>query len=832
MARFSVEEAEKLMLRREYVRNLGIIAHIDHGKSTLADSLLAASGLVKEDIAGIARATDTREDEQERGITIKTTGISLHHEFNGHTFKDGTIIPKGDYLINLQDTPGHVDFSGEVTAALRVVDGALVVVDAVESVMVQTETVVSQALQEHVRPVLYINKVDRLITEMRLKPEDAYEQFKRIIDQFNALIQTYAPAKFKKEWQVDPLKGSVCFGSAMHRFGLSIPALAEVWSKQLNKPVDELIPFLWQKTNFVKGVLGPIYDIYQKTNDGRTDELKTVVEKLKLKVPDDTWIKNPKIIAKTILERWQPVEKAVLDMAIKFCPSPIKAQKLIEEEGYGRMIGAWDGDFETDLGKAMLTCDENGPLMISLSKMFLQRAKRVVAIGRVFSGSIKQGDKVTVFLPGYNPENPSERNFTTNVQQVSILMGKDAEPVGKVIAGNVVALVGLRGAISSSTVSSEENLIPFKSLTFAVEPVVTIALETKNPKDLPKLVDGMRLIELVDPSLKTKIDEETGEYLLSGTGELHLEIAVKDLKDMQNLEIQQSDPIITFRESCESVSPKPALAKSPNKHNRLFVTAKTLEEGVIRAIENKMITPYTDPKKVAAILRDNGWEKTIARKVWGMGGAQGIDDGPNMFVDSTKGVQYLREVKDYIVQGMRWATSEGPIMGEPMYGTRFDINDCSLHEDPIHRGIGQMMGVGRNACFGAMLSANPIILEPIYKIQITVPEKYLGAVYKVLSKRRGKISDTVQKEGTPMNIVSGEIPVSESLGINTELRSETSGFAFSQLIFSHYEKVPGNIYKPEEEGGGLAKKFVEEVRKRKGYTKTAAPSPDEYIDRL
>jgi elongation factor 2 len=181
---------------------------------------------------------------------------------------------------------------------------------------------------------------------------------------------------------------------------------------------------------------------------------------------------------------------------------------------------------------------------------------------------------------------------------------------------------------------------------------------------------------------------------------------------------------------------------------------------------------------------------------------------------------------------MRWATSEGPIMGEPMYGTRFDINDCSLHEDPIHRGIGQMMGVGRNACFGAMLSANPIILEPIYKIQITVPEKYLGAVYKVLSKRRGKISDTVQKEGTPMNIVSGEIPVSESLGINTELRSETSGFAFSQLIFSHYEKVPGNIYKPEEEGGGLAKKFVEEVRKRKGYTKTAAPSADEYIDRM
>ncbi|OLS27505.1 MAG: Elongation factor 2 [Candidatus Heimdallarchaeota archaeon LC_3] len=828
MARFTVEEAEKLMMDRKYVRNLGIIAHIDHGKSTLADSLLAASGLVKDDIAGRARATDTREDEQERGITIKTTGISLHHIYKG-----GNKIPEGNYLINLQDTPGHVDFSGEVTAALRVVDGALVVVDAVESVMVQTETVVSQALQEHVRPVLYINKVDRLITEMRLKPEDAYEQFKKIIDQFNTLIQTYAPTEFKKEWQVDPLKGSVCFGSAMHRFGLSIPALAEIWSKQLNKPVDVLIPFLWQKTNFVKGVLGPIYDIYQKTEEGKTDELKAVVEKLKLKVPDETWIKNPKQIAKTILEQWQPVEKAVLDMAVKFCPSPIKAQKNIEDNGSGRMKGAWDGDFESDLGKSMLTCDENGPLMISLSKMFLQRAKRVVAIGRIFSGSIKQGDKVTVFLPGYNPNNPKERNFTTNVQQVSILMGKDAEPVGKVIAGNIVALVGLRGAVSSATVSSEETLIPFKSLTFAVEPVVTIALETKNPKELPKLVEGMKLIELVDPSLKTKIDEETGEYLLSGTGELHLEIAIKDLQDMQKLDVKQSEPIITFRESCEGTSPKPALAKSPNKHNRLFVTAKVLEEGIIDAIENKMITPYTDSKKVAAILRDEGgWETQISRKLWGMGGAGGADDGPNVFVDGTKGVQYLREVKDYIVQGMRWATSEGPIMGEPMFGVRFDINDCSLHEDPIHRGIGQMMGVGRNSSFGALLSAQPIIKEPIYKIQITVPEKHLGAVYKVLSKRRGKINETIQKEGTPMNIISGEIPVSESLGINTELRSETSGFAFSQLIFSHYERVPGNLYKLEEEGGGLARKFVEQVRKRKGYTKIAPPPAEDYIDRM
>ncbi|MHA2495505.1 MAG: GTP-binding protein, partial [Candidatus Hodarchaeales archaeon] len=234
MPKFRVDEAVEMMKDRIHVRNLGIIAHIDHGKTTLTDSLLAESGLLAEKVAGEARATDTREDEQERGITIKTTGISLVHAIGDQT-----------YLINLQDTPGHVDFSGEVTSALRVVDGALVVVDAVEGVMVQTETVTRQALLEKVRPVLYINKVDRLITEMRMSPENAYEKFKEIIRDFNVLIETYAPPEFKKKWRVDPRQGTVAFGSAVHRFGLTIPALAEIWSKKTGKDEKELVQSLW-----------------------------------------------------------------------------------------------------------------------------------------------------------------------------------------------------------------------------------------------------------------------------------------------------------------------------------------------------------------------------------------------------------------------------------------------------------------------------------------------------------------------------------------------------------------------------------------------------------
>ncbi|MHA2362320.1 MAG: GTP-binding protein [Candidatus Hodarchaeales archaeon] len=816
MVKFTVAEAEKLLGNREIVRNLGVIAHIDHGKSTLTDSLLAASGLIKEEIAGLARATDTREDEQERGITIKTTGISLAHESDDKT-----------YLVNLQDTPGHVDFSGEVTSALRVVDGALVVVDAVEGVMVQTETVVSQALAERVRPVLIINKVDRLITEMRLKPVDSYRQFKKIIHEFNILIETYAPPEFKKEWQVSPKKGSVAFGSAIHRFGLTIPSLAEIWAKKTGKPKEALINAFWQEKNFVQGVLKPAYEIYHMSEEKNIERLKAVCKTIRVKVPEETWLLNPKQMSKAILERWLPVEKAVLDMVVKFCPSPLKAQKPISEGGHGRMSAAWDGDLESDLGKAMQTADPNGPIMISLSKMILFRAKRVVAMGRIFSGTIRKGDKVTAFLPGFQPGH-KERKFTTNVQSVAILMGKDAEEAKAVPAGNIVAISGLRGAFAGSTVSSESDLMPFHGLSYAVEPVVTIAIEAKNPRELPRLAEGMKLLALVDPSIKTKINEETGEYLLSGTGELHLEIAVKDLSDMQNLEITQSDPIIVFRESVEGVTPTPVLAKSPNKHNRLWVIANSLSDEVVHSIETNELGPYKDKKDMAAILRGYGWDRHESRKVWGFGPNE---DGPNMFIDKTKGVQYLREVQGYIVQGFRWCADDGPLCGEPFHGIRFSLMDCQLHEDPVHRGIAQVMPVARRACFGAILTAKPILLEPIYKIQVTVPENYLGAIYKVLNKRRGKILDTIQKEGTPIHIVSGEVPVSESLGMNTELRSETSGYAFSQMIFSHWEKVPGDPMIPGD-NGGLAREFVELTRKRKGMHSITPPAPENYIDRL
>jgi elongation factor 2 len=811
LPKFTIEAAQQLLYNQKLVRNLGVIAHIDHGKSTLTDSLLAASGLLAEKVAGEARATDTRDDEQERGITIKTTGISLVHEFNEKT-----------YLINLQDTPGHVDFSGEVTSALRVVDGALVVVDAVEGVMVQTEVVTQQALAERVRPVLIINKVDRLITEMRMSPEKAYEQFKKIISNFNTLIETYAPPEYKKTWRVDPRKGTVAFGSAIHRFGLTIPALAEIWHQKTGQPVETLIKNLWKETNFVNGVLKPTYEIYEKAETKDIEGLKKVANQLSLRIEESVYLESPKRIAKALLEQWLPVEKAVLDMVIQFCPSPLDAQKY-------RFKSFWEGELESPEGKGLVDCDREAPVMISISKMIPGRAKRIIAMGRIFSGTVKAGQKITALLPGYK-QGSKERMFVTNIQQVSMLMGAKPEKVDTVPAGNIVALQGLRGATASSTITSMEKVQPFNALSYAVEPVVTIAIEAKSPSELPKLAEGLQLLELVDPSLRTKVNEETGEFLVSGTGELHLEIAVKDLQDLQRIEVTQSDPIVVFRESVKGESYMQALAKSPNKHNRLWVRSAPLDPQVIKLIENKTIGQYTDRREMGRILRDEaGWDVKIGRKVWGMGPEE---ESPNFFVDSTKGVQYLREVKDYIVQGFRWASKEGPLCGEPFFGVKMMLEDVKLHEDPVHRGAGQIMPVSRRACFGAVLLAEPILLEPIYKVQVQVPEQYLGNVYKVLTKRRGRVIDTVKREGTPLNVIVANVPVTESFGITTELRSETSGFAFSQMVFERWEKVPGDPTKPEEEGGGLARKFVLETRKRKGFHNPLPPKPEDYYDKL
>jgi len=728
------DEILKLMRGKEDVRNVGIIAHIDHGKTTMTDSLLAEAGLLSRQIAGKARALDYLEEEQKRGITIKTANISLLHEMAGRP-----------YVINLIDTPGHVDFTGKVTRALRAIDGTVVVVDAVEEVMVQTETVTRQAIEERVRPVLFINKVDRLMKEMRLTADDIQNKFVRIMRDFNNLIEIYGEPDFKDKWKVDPSDETVAFGSALHRWGFTLKMAQE------------------------KGIkFSDIVDFYKK---GEYEELSQLL----------------------------PLHDAILDMVVRNIPNPIQAQKY-------RIPKIWKGDVESDAGHAMLNCDDKGPTVMCITMAQMDPQAGLVATGRLFSGATKEGDHVHLV----------EARKEYRIQQVSMFMGAFREVVDRITAGNIAALLGLDLARAGETLvdaAHKDVMIPFERIKYVSEPVITIAVEPKHPKDLPRLVDAMNRLSIEDPNLIATINKETGEYLLSGMGELHLEIAVKNLTEYGGgIDITTSRPIVVYRESVAGQGAV-AMARSPNKHNKFWTQVEPLEEKVIEMIEKGKLAEEVGRKQIGEVLyKEARWPTEEARNVWA------LDDHRNMLIDLTKGIQYLREARDMIISGFRLACQAGPLCEEPMRGIKVKLMDVQLHEDPVHRGPAQIMPGIRRAIFGSFLTANPVLLEPIYKIGISVPSQWVGESSRIITRKRGRISTSEQKGALTM--ITGHIPVAETFGLSAEMRSATSGHAFWQCTFDHWEKAPENI----------AVEVIRQIRERRGL-QPEIPKPDRFIDK-
>ena len=730
----TVEQILKIISNLEQVRNIGIIAHVDHGKTTTSDALLAAAGIISPRLAGQALALDYLDVEQRRGITVKSANISLYHEYEHKP-----------YVINLIDTPGHVDFSGKVTRSLRVLDGAIIVVDAVEGVMTQTETVLRQALEERVRPILFINKVDRLIKELRLSPSEIQQRFAEIIKDINALIDMYAEPQFKNKWKINPVAGNVAFGAAKDKWGFTIPMAQR------------------------KGIkMSDVIDAYAKG--------KEAVEEFAMKVA--------------------PLHEALLEMVIKFVPNPKEAQKY-------RIPKIWRGDINSEIGKAMLEADPNGPLIFLINDMRLDPHAGLVATGRVLSGTLKPG--VEVWLVG--------ARTSQKVLQVGIYMGPDREVVGAIPAGNIAAALGLDKARAGETVVDikyKDAMVPFEKLRYVSEPVVTIAIEPKDIRDLPKLIDALRKMSIEDPNLIVKINQETGEYLLSGMGPLHLEIALTLLKENFGLEVVTSPPVVVYRETIRAKS-QVFEGKSPNKHNKLYISVEPLDEATIRLIQEGVVTEDLDPRVRAKILKEQaGWDYDEARRIWA------IDENINVFVDMTSGVQHLREVRDTIIQGFRLAMREGPLAMEPVRGVKVIMHDAVIHEDPAHRGPAQIYPAVRNAIYAGMLTAKPTLLEPLQKLDIRVPMEYIGAVTAVITKRRGRIV-TVTQHGVLARVIA-EIPVAESFDLASELRGATAGKAFWGTEFSRWAPVPENLLM------GVIKK----IRERKGLP-PEPPKPEDFI---
>ncbi|MFH0973588.1 MAG: elongation factor EF-2 [Candidatus Micrarchaeota archaeon] len=716
----------KLMRNPKNIRNMGIVAHVDHGKTTLSDTLVARAGLISQELAGEQRVLDYDEQEQARGITIKAANISIAFNQGGQ-----------DYLINLIDTPGHVDFGGHVTRAMRAVDGIILVVDCVEGVMPQTETVLRQAMKEKVKPVLFINKIDRLMNELKLDFDGMQQRFIKIINGVNKLVEDYAPQEHKEDWKMKVDSGNVAFGSAYNKWAISYPIMKS------------------------KGIT--FKDIYDKCVSGDHASLQETA----------------------------PLGDVILEMVVTKLPNPLEAQKY-------RIPVIWHGDLNSSVGKAMMNCDPNGKACFMVTAIQVDPHAGDVAVGRLYSGVIKKGTELYL----------AAQYAREKIQGVAVYMGIDRVTIDEVPAGNIVALVGLKEVYAGETVS-EEEIEPFEKIKHHSEPVVTKSIEAKNPRDLMRLVEALRRIAKEDPTVRVTLNQETGEHLLSGMGELHLEIIEYKIRNERKVEIDTGPPIVVYHETVVGESPE-IEGKSPNKHNRFKVVIKPLEESVLKAFREGEIDEKAKGKDLTERLLKAGLARDEAKNVMRI-------CGENLLIDMTKGVQYLQEIKESLLEGFEEAVTAGPLAKERVVGVKVILTDATIHVDPAHRGPAQIIPAIRRPIFAGMLLGGAVLLEPKQNLFVTAPADYMSAIIAQIQSRRGQIAE-VNQEGEAL-IIKAKVPVSEMFGFANEIRGASQGRAIWYYEYAGYERLPA----------GLQSTTITSIRKRKGEPETP-PSARDFME--
>ena len=715
------DKVVRLMTQQDRIRNIGVIAHIDHGKTTTCDSLLAGCGMLSEEKAGKQLYLDSEKIEQERQMTVKSSNVNMVYER----------AENDEYLINLIDTPGHVDFGGHVTRAVRAIDGAIVVMDSVEGVMPQTEMVLKQALKDKVKPILYINKIDRLITELRQTPEQMQQHLIKLIIQINSFIKDMATPDMKEKWQVNVQNNTVAFGASRENWALSFKRMKETGLS-----------------------FKDIYDAYTANDKEKVKELS----------------------------KKTPVHKVLLDMVIEHLPAPIEAQKY-------RIPIIWHGDVQTDIGKSLEACDVNGPLMLSITNIEIDPQAGEIAVGRIFSGKIGKGQDV--FLINNKQVN--------KIQQIYIWKGPHKFQVDGAPAGNQIGMAGLKNIIAGETLSSLQDVTPFEPVKHILQPVMVKAIEPRNPKDLPKLIQALRELEIYDITLKVSINHETGENLIAGLGTLHLEIVEDKLRRSYGIDIVSSQPIVVYKESITARSGV-AEGKSPNKHNRFYVYVEPVTQEVSEAIEaggfsNGKVKNLTSEQLDALMAAGMGRDE--AKKITAI-------YGDNIFVEATRGIMHIGEIIEMCIESFNEVMKTGPQAKEEVKGVKVVLSDTVLHEDAIHRGPAQVIPAVRDAIKDAIMGAGPTLLEPIQLIRVDMPMSFISNVSALIQSKRGIIND-VKEDGDKV-VLMADLPVASSFDFTNELRSGTEGRGSWSLSGEKFKKLPKELY-PQ---------VLKQIRDRKG----------------
>ena len=680
-------------------------AKIHHGKTVLTDNLAAKAGMMAGDLVGDRMLTWIDDQERERLMTIYGATVTMPHVYDDKK-----------YLINLLDTPGHVDFGADVTQAMRAVDGGVVVVCAVEGIMPQTETVLKQALSERVKPVLFINKVDRAIKELKLTPEQLLERLTKIVIDVNKFIQRRIEPQFKDQWILKVEDGSVAFGSALKKWAISVPSM-----KRFGVTFKEII------------------------DKCASDQDEELAEK-------------------------SPMNVVVMDMVVKHLPSPIEAQKY-------RMDALWTGDIESEMGKQLVSCDVNGHLAGVITKVVYDQHAGMICTARIFSGKLQQGSEI--YLTGLK--------HGVKVQQVTTFIANKRMPIEEAIGGNIVGLVGLTEAVVGDTICEPGFIIDeFKAIKHIFEPVVTKSIEPKSPQDLPKLIDMLKTLNREDPTLKISINQETGETLVSGLGELHLDAKVERKIREKGINIIVSPPIVVYRETVTKEGPT-IEGKSPNKHSKFWIRVKPVPMEMFKAMADGAIPDQIvkgKDLKLIENLQKYGMSKDDARAVK-------LIYNHSILIDETKGVQYLNEAMEHVKTAFKSVVDAGPLAKEPCSALMIILEDASLHEDAVHRGPAQIIPAVRHAIFDSMLAAEPTLLEPKQVLRVDAPQEAIGSVTAEASNRRGEILNMEQEEFSA--VLTVKLPVAEMFGFEPSLKSATAGKGFQSLMEVLFEKVPRDV---------------------------------------
>eukprot|EP00656_Telonema_subtile_P048011 TRINITY_DN5621_c0_g1_i3.p1 TRINITY_DN5621_c0_g1~~TRINITY_DN5621_c0_g1_i3.p1 ORF type:complete len:862 (-),score=276.65 TRINITY_DN5621_c0_g1_i3:126-2711(-) len=785
---------ERAVHQGHRVRNLAIIAHVDHGKTTIADRLLAKASMLRDQQVAKSCKMDTGALEIERGITIRASSTGL-------------LYSKERLLLNLVDCPGHVDFNGEVAAALRITDGALLVVDCIEGVCVQTEMVLRQALVEGVRPVLFLNKLDRAFGELQLSPEQAYLRLVLTIEAVNSIVREYEP-----EWELCPSQNTVLFGSGLFGWGFTLADMAKargltcssskLWGdRYLHKGAFlKAPPSPDAERSFVSVVLAPLYRLHNIADHGEEHQLEAFAARHNLAAPAPQ--PRCKDMVRALLRSWLPCADAIVAVAAEQLPSPAQAQQARADT-----LAGSDPTMREIIG----ACDPEGPLVVFICKLAAasKESKQLVGLGRVFSGTARPGD--AVLLIGEHGQTTKEK-----VDRVKMVMVDRSLELSCAPAGCLVALAGIQ---HTGTLVQQPDLAGMPVLSLAMRPVVSVAVRPCNARDSSKVVHALRELCRLDRSLRLDRDEELGEHSLAGAGELHLQSALHDLQELlpAGVGVQPGEPSVRCRETA-GAGGQVCLAKSNNKHNRVYARAVPLDEGTQELLESGQLTEHTEEKARADLLATVGWDRQEARrKVLRI-------TGSNMLVDCTEGLP-MGEVIEHLAAAFDAVSGSGVLCGSAVAGVRIEINEGTRwHKERTHRGPNQMAEPARRAMLAALLSAEPRVREPVLEVTVLVPEAHAQKVCSVIKGRRGVINGY---ESDRLVTVNAMLPVDAAFGLAEQLRKESSGYASPQCCFSCWQEIPGDPLAEE----GLAAEMVARTRARKKMP-AAVPRMSDLADKL